>query len=362
MISNSLLNQITLGREGCNWGYPMGLPKLEGIVDGVTQSTYTLLFSTSGTGKTSLALYSYIYKPMMEHLDDGKFKVIYFSLEMSAEKLFAKLLSIYIFETYHIELSVKELLSRKRNYILSEENFKIVKDCMPWLHKVENIITVYDKSLNSKSLYTLLIKELKKVGKFEETENRKIYIPDDPEIITIVAIDHLSLVRPTEGRSKKEEMDLISSYLVTIRNMCGISPLVIMQTNRESAGMDRRKAGLNNLRISDIKDSGSPSEDAEVIISIFDPSKEKLSTYNNYNIEKLREKFRAITVLKSRYGESNIEIGCAFYGASGAWKELPRGDEARDYDSYISSDYYFEDEYEDEEEVEEQTNNLNFTL
>lgn len=358
MISNSLLNQITLGREGNNWGYSMGLPKLEGIVDGVTQSTYTLLFSTSGTGKTSLALYSYIYKPIMEHLNDGKFKVIYFSLEMSAEKLFAKLLSIYIFEQYHIELSVKELLSRKRNYILSEENFRIVKECMPWLHKIESIITVYDKSLSAKSLYTILMQELKKNGEFKETESRKIYIPNDQEVIVLAAIDHLSLVRPTEGRSKKEEMDLISSYLVTLRNMCGISPLVIMQTNRESSGMDRRKAGLNNLRITDIKDTGSPSEDAEVIISIYDPFRDKLSTYNNYNIEKLRDKFRAITVLKSRYGESDVEIGCAFYGASGTWKELPRGDEARNYDSYISSDYYFEDE----EIEEEQTNNLNFTL
>lgn len=360
MICNSILNQVTLGREGNNWGYSMGLKKLEGIIDGVTQSTYTLIFSTSGTGKTSLALYSYIYKPIMEHLDDGKFKVIYFSLEMSAEKLLLKLLSIYIFETYHIELSVKEILSRKKGYILSDENFKIVKECMPWLHKVEKIITIYDKSLNAKSLYSHLMKDLQRTGTFSETESRKIYTPDDPDVITIVAIDHLSLVRPSEGRSKKEEMDLISSYLVTLRNMCGISPLVIMQTNRESAGMDRRKAGLNNLRLTDIKDSGSPSEDAEVVLAIFYPFREKLCTYNNYNIEKLRDKFRAITVLKSRYGETDIEIGCAFYGACGAWKELPKGDEAKDYDRYNSSDYYFEDE--DAEKEQEEVNNFNFLM
>lgn len=359
MISNSILNQITLGREGNNWGYSMGLKKLEGIIDGVTKSTYTLIFSTSGAGKTSLALYSYIYKPLMEHLDDGKFKVIYFSLEMSAEKLLLKLLSIYIFETYHIELSVKELLSVRKDYTLSDENFKIVKECMPWLKKVEDAMVIFDKSLNCKSLYTLLMKELQKNGTFTETDNRKIYTPDDPDAITIVAIDHLSLVRPTEGRSKKEEMDLISSYLVTLRNMCGISPLVIMQSNRDSAGMDRRKAGLNNLRLTDIKDSGSPSEDAEVVLSIFNPFKEKLCTYNNYNIEKLRGKFRAVTVLKSRYGETDVEIGCAFYGASGAWKELPRGDEANDYDSYISSDYYFKDE---EVKEEKSSSNFNYTF
>ena len=122
MITNSLLHQITYGREGRNWGYSMGLPKLEEIIDGVTQSTYTLIFSPTGTGKSSIALYSYIYKPLMEHLDDDDFKVTYFSLEMSAEMLYAKLLSMYIFEKYHIELSTKELLSRKKDYTLSDEN------------------------------------------------------------------------------------------------------------------------------------------------------------------------------------------------------------------------------------------------
>ena len=51
MISDNLLKQIDKGREGKNWGYSMGLPKLESVIDGVTQQTYTLIFSPSGTGK-----------------------------------------------------------------------------------------------------------------------------------------------------------------------------------------------------------------------------------------------------------------------------------------------------------------------
>ena len=73
MITNSLIHQITFGREGKNWGYSMGLSKLEEVIDGVTQSIYTLVFSPTGSGKTSLVLYSYIYKPLMEHLYDNNF-------------------------------------------------------------------------------------------------------------------------------------------------------------------------------------------------------------------------------------------------------------------------------------------------
>ena len=84
MISEALFHQIETGREGSNWGFSMGLPKLEEVIDGVSQSTYTLVMSGTGSGKTSFVLYSYIYRPLMEHIEDSNFKISYFSLEMSA--------------------------------------------------------------------------------------------------------------------------------------------------------------------------------------------------------------------------------------------------------------------------------------
>lgn len=211
-----------------------------------------MIMSPSGVGKTSLALFSFIYKPLCEHLDDENFKISYFSLEISAELLFAKLLSLHIFETYGVELSTKELLSRKKDYKLSDEHYRMVQESLPWMEKVEKVIKVYDKGLNSKILYTTLMKELENSGQFSETGSRKLYTPNNKDLIHLVVIDHLSLCRPSEGRTLKEEMDLISSYLVTLRNMCKISPLVIMQVNRNSTSMDRRREGLSNISLNDI--------------------------------------------------------------------------------------------------------------
>ena len=42
-ITSSLLEQIKKGREGNNEGLPMGLPKLEGVIDGILPSTYYLM-------------------------------------------------------------------------------------------------------------------------------------------------------------------------------------------------------------------------------------------------------------------------------------------------------------------------------
>lgn len=54
MIVNEVIQQIDAGRKGDNWGLPMGLPKLEYYIDGVSKSTYTLLFSGSGVGNKNI--------------------------------------------------------------------------------------------------------------------------------------------------------------------------------------------------------------------------------------------------------------------------------------------------------------------
>jgi len=312
--------------------------------------------------KSSLALYSYIYCPLKEHLNDGNFKVFYASLEMSADLLFAKLLGMYIFENYGIELSPKELLSKKKDFILNDEQYQIVQECVPWLKKVEEKVIIYDKAMNASILYKLLMDDLSKHGTFTENDHRKIYTPNNPDLVYLVIIDHMSLLRPDKGRTLKEEIDLVSSYLVTLRNMCRISPLVIMQANRESMGMERRKQGLNNMRLSDVKDSGSPSQDAEIILSIFSPQREKLAKYNKYDISILGDKFRSITVLKNRYGEADVEISSGFYGRCGIWTELPKPDKIYDYEKYKTPYYLLNKETEDAyiEEKDEQNTTKTF--
>jgi len=339
MITESLLSEIDRGRSGKNQGISMGLPKLESVIDGVTKQTYTVVFSNSGAGKTNFVLYAYVYKPLMEHLNDDNFKVWFASLEMNANMIFGKLLSMYIFEKYGLIISLKEILSRKKGYVLPDEYYNIIKDCLPWLKKIESKITIYDKSLNSKILYKLLMDELSKLGRFEESDHRKIYYPNNPDLVFEVVIDHISLVRPQTGNTKKQEIDETSSYLRTLRNICGISPVVVQQANREQGNMERRKQGMSAFTINDTKDSGGPVEDCEILISIYNPNRDKLNDYRGYDIETLGNNFRVICVLKDRYGDSDVEIGCNFFGACNIWAELPKPNEINDFTKYISPEY-----------------------
>ena len=349
-ITSSLLEQIKKGREGNNEGLPMGLPKLEGVIDGILPSTYYLIASGTGNGKTSMVLYSFIYKPLMENINTENFKIIYLSLEMKAEELFLKLLSIYIWETYGKEISYKELLSRKKGYKLSDEDFKIVEECTPWLNRLEEVVTVYDKTLNADKMYAYLISELSKYGSFEETETRKIYVPNNPNRIILVVLDHILLLRKNKGRTKKEEIDLASNYLITLRNRCGVSPVVVMQTNRGATSMDRRKEGLSEFKLEDLKESGTPADDSNVVLAIFNPSREKLASYRGYKVAKgLEDTLRSIICLKNRFGQSDLAIPVSFYGKCGVWKELPKAEEINDYEPYLTIDGKYKDKNINEE-------------
>ena len=84
-ILDSFYNEIETGRQGRNWGYSTGLPKLDKLTDGVKKSNYTILFALSGVAKSTIALFSYVYKPIQQHLEDDKLEILFFNLEMKKE-------------------------------------------------------------------------------------------------------------------------------------------------------------------------------------------------------------------------------------------------------------------------------------
>ena len=356
--TQNLLNLIERGRQGDNQGLSLGMPKLEQIIDGFTQETYYLIAAGTGNGKTSFALHSFIYKALQESNSKTDLQLIIFSLEMSAEQLLAKLLSLHIHETYGKQISYKELLSRGKGTTLSDEDFELVQECIPFLDSIEDRLIIHDGTLNSDKYKELLIQDLTKFGTFIDEDTYEL---NNPNQIIGVMTDHLGLVRPKAGRSKKEEIDTISAYGVSFRNKCKISPINIMQFNRNSSNSERLKQGLQEPELSDLKESGSPSEDANVVIVLYNPFRSKLSTYRGYNIKELKDGFRSLLVLKNRFGPSDVAIGVGFYGKCGLFKELPLASEINDYEKYKHPDWTIID-FAEEDVVDKVPDDLRVTI
>jgi hypothetical protein len=184
------------------------------------------------------------------------------------------------------------------------------------------------------------------LGDFESSDDgrRTIYKKHNPDSLLIVVVDHLNLTTSTEGRSKKEEIDLISKYAVTLRNKCNVTFFILMQENRNSSNMDRRKAELTECSSEDISDSSAPFQDCEICIGIYYPLKFKLKTHKDYpiivegdqNFKGLRGRYRSLQLIKNRQGESEKAIPLNFFGEVNVFRELPKAKEITDYTPYLS--------------------------
>ena len=142
-ITESVKKQIQLGIEGKNQGFSTGIPKLDALTGGIVHSRYLVITSNPGGGKTAIYLYSYVYYPLKEHLEDGKYRGYFFSMDMSAEQVVARMLSMYIFDTFHVELSPNQIYSSEKGYILSGKYYDYVMKALDWYEEVEKVWTIY---------------------------------------------------------------------------------------------------------------------------------------------------------------------------------------------------------------------------
>lgn len=285
-------------------------------------------------GKTTFSLFSYVYQPLIKALKENKnIQILYFSFEMSAELLFAKLLSMYLWDNYGQIITFEEIMSLTN--IVNEEKYAYICDAKAWLETIENYITVIDIPIPPQKCDDVLHKWNEKYGRFLESENgQETYINYHPEMLKLVITDHVKLIGDN-GKGVKSTIDEFCNLAILYRNKCNDTFILIQQANRNFKGMDRRMNDYNLLQLDDTSDSSGTVQASEIVIGIFNPFREKLNRVDKYNAKKLGDRIRVIQILKNRYGQSDKNICVSFYGEVGWFKELPPAEEINDYEAYL---------------------------
>lgn len=331
---------VNEGREGHNVGLSTGSPKLDLYTDGFLPGTSYLIGGASGTGKSTWSLWTYVYQPLIHYLNGEETERdphwLLFSLEMTRAQVYAKLVSMYIFDQFGIELKFKQIFSRGKDCTLTDDEYELLVKCSDFIDILDKRLTIYEGSLNEVIFLKEIDKELAKWGGFEDGK----FIPNNPLMILGVLLDHVTLIKASNGRTKKEEIDAISRDSVQIRNNTKIvSPIFISQFNRNANGQERMKQGLQDPSMEDYKDSGSLLEDSMVAIGLYSPHKFKLSTYKKYNIKILEQCFIGTFILKSRFGSSDLMIPTGFYGDCSHYADLPKPDNIFDWEQYTNPNW-----------------------
>lgn len=334
-VVDELYKKIDEGREGKNIGLKTGLSKIDWYTGGLQKSNYKLIFGQSGAAKSSYVIYTDLYRILKDYPDKDIIHV-YYSLEMSSNVLLAKLLNLYIAETYGITISYMDLMSIRK--VLSNHYYQYTLLAKDWLKSISSKLVIFDKELDSDTFYGSMKELLKSWGIFNWVDNnrRLVYVPNNPERMVNVIIDHMGLLSPRKGRTKKEEIDECSKRCVWFRETCGVSFDIIMQENRNAGSMDRRKADLSESTAEDIKDSGNCYNDCNICLAVYYPLKYQLSSYRGYNVtgaDGLGSSIRSIILLKHRFGNANKVFPLGFQGNIGKFVELPPPDQI-DYSIY----------------------------
>lgn len=275
-------------------------------------------------------------------LGKNSLKILYISLELSATVVIAKLLSIYIAETFKEIVPYSEIFSLDKK--IEDKKYELIKKSLQWLSTVENHLIIYDKSISANKADELIKGILSTYGDFIEVNKfHTEYKPKYENFQFIVVTDSVSLLSEEEGRNKKQEIDLYCKKLIWLRNVARITAIMVQQVNRNNQNIDRRKLGLLEFNNSDLADTSETVNASENVIAIFSPFKEKLQEYRDYKIiDGLFDRGRSILVNKSRFGIADLGIMTSFYGEIGIWESLPKANEIDNYEPYLNPKIVFD--------------------
>lgn len=223
-------------REGKNvTGLPTGFRDLDELTSGLHDSDFIILASRPSMGKTSLALNIIRNVAVKEHIP-----VAFFSVEMSREQIALRFMC----------MEAQVSISKARSGRLNNAEMKKIMDAVEELEKAP--IYIDDTS----GIHLL---ELKAKARRIKREHG----------VKLIVIDYLQLVNAPEQENRQQQVSLISRELKALARELNIPVLALAQLSRAAVKREDKRPQLSDLR-----ESGSLEQDADLVLMLHRPDKE----------------------------------------------------------------------------------------
>jgi replicative DNA helicase len=234
-----LLTQITddlwlrLQRPGQLSGLPSGFRSLDSYTDGFQKSELIIIAGRPSVGKTAFGL-----NLLLNVLKQTRLPVLFFSLEMSAQQLMYRLLSM--------ETRLNQ--NKFRTGLLNQEDWEKINLVMRILGKIP--MHLYDNP----HLSTLDIRRTLK--NFAKTYSQ----------MGLIVIDYLQLMEDPvfKNANRAQEISAITRELKNIAREFEIPIIALSQLSRTIESRMEPKPMLSDLR-----DSGSIEQDADLVLMLY---------------------------------------------------------------------------------------------
>lgn len=325
----------------------LSFPKLSSEIPGIQKGRYVIFTANSKVGKTQGTDCLFLYEPLKFIMDNPhsniKLKIFYFSLEMSKEDKILQMTSNKIFNDYKLEYSGDQLRSYFKGYVLDEKLLQILEspEYKRFFAVVEQIVTFVDNIRNPYGIYKTVREFAAQNGKFFLNNGQEVseggmydyYIPNDPDLYVEVITDHVSLLHPEKGEDLWTAMFKFSSdYCLKMRDNFKYSVVNVQQQAADQEKQQFTFKGeniINKLRPSadGLADCKLTARDCDLMFGLFAPARYKVEEYEGYDITKLKDNYRELSIILNRRGGGSVNIDLFFNGVCNFFKELPPPDQ-----------------------------------
>ncbi len=356
----NLLHQIEKVRSGNVTTIPFIHPTLNKYIF-LGKRLYHLIGGAGGSGKSAWIDQNYAINPILwmnryGKDEDIKIKVVLRSLERSKELRKAKWVCMRLYLTKGILIDTASMLGwGETKSRITDDLYEDIKEAYEWVTSLEEHIEIIDGAETPTGIYKHLRKEALSKGTLyqyaneegkeklymykgdkrkivppeacpEATPYQPVYIPDDPNEVTIFIIDHLQSLKNERGYNNKQNLDKMSEYAQILRDRFGFSPVIVNQLNRNVGDTFRRVKTDLLPEEGDFSGSSRMFYDCDMAAILFNPYKYNLNTMSGWNIKKcIHEginRFRSLHLLKNTYGADNQIFGYQFIGENGIFREM----------------------------------------
>ena len=240
-------------------GVPTGFTELDNLLSGLQKSDLVIIGARPSLGKTSLAL------DMLKHVavKEGK-PVGMFSLEMSREQVIDRLIAS--------EANVP-LWKLRTGKLSDDTDFELIQHSLDTLSRAPIFI---DDTPSPNVL------QMRSMGRRLQAEHG----------LSMIVVDYLQLIQPrTNSDNLVAQITEISRGLKGLARELNIPVIALSQLSRAS---DQREDKIP--RLSDLRDSGSIEQDADVVLFIYRKDRDKVG------LDPADENMAEIIIAKHRNG------------------------------------------------------------
>ncbi|MGN0860425.1 MAG: replicative DNA helicase [Candidatus Spyradosoma sp.] len=261
--------------RGAITGIPTGFRQLDQMTFGFHPGQMIVVAARPGMGKTSIAL-NFIEAALFERSRPNGLTVLMFSLEMTAQDLVLRLLAS------HSRVKLREV---QKGFAKADELKKLAAAGTEFKNRRLFIDDVGGQTISEM-----------------RAKARRLH---SREKLDLIVIDYLQLINGTDNSvSREQQIAEASRSIKAMAKEFGIPIIALAQLNRKSEDENRAP------RVSDLRESGSIEQDADVVMLI-DKSRGKKETEEEARIAGVYQ--RTLIIAKQRNGPVG-DVNLIFHG------------------------------------------------